>query len=496
MDNKIRSEYIKNLVSEKDALKKKLDEMANESLKDIVSEEVNKNLRKLISEADEDDDSYEEEEVDDIPTPDDDKESTDDSATSGDETGDDLPAVEDDVETTSELEDGGDETDDMWGDLEQYKDETGEFDLRNMDKDNVVKVLKLVAQDPANSVRVFKDDAQGTIVINDDDTDKQYVITMDAADDDSDSVDVSATATDESQCGEGCNESDDKCPGCGKDKKNCTCDEGCGKVNEETGYTTDYQKKTAMTTPSNNEPAKSSETYSMDGGVPTGTEKPYGKAGSEMDPFEENVNESDEFEIELDDDNVEEATNVGGFANQNSTAKSHVPNSNGRAARNQSKGGEYTSTQKPRYSGEQMESIKRQANQIFAENKQLKGIVEELKNKINEAIVANYNLSRIIKLVTENSTSKEEKMSIINKFNNVRTLQEAKDTFTAIDTELKNPDRVAKINNLLDKQLSESKTNNATKPVVETKMYQSEDLQETISLMARLDALDKNTKKK
>ena len=143
-----------------------------------------------------------------------------------------------------------------------------------------------------------------------------------------------------------------------------------------------------------------------------------------------------------------------------------------------------------------MESIKRQANQIFAENKQLKGIVEELKNKINEAIVANYNLSRIIKLVTENSTSKEEKMSIINKFNNVRTLQEAKDTFTAIDTELKNPDRVAKINNLLDKQLSESKTNNATKPVVETKMYQSEDLQETISLMARLDALDKNTKKK
>lgn len=64
-----------------------------------------------------------------------------------------------------------------------------------------------------------------------------------------------------------------------------------------------------------------------------------------MDPFEENVNESDEFEIELDDDNVEEATNVGGFANQNSTAKSHVPNSNGRAARNQSKGGEYTSTQ-------------------------------------------------------------------------------------------------------------------------------------------------------
>lgn len=494
MDNKIRSEYIKNLVSEKDALKKKLDEMANESLKDIVSEEVNKNLRKLISEADENDDSYEEEEVEDIPTPDTDKEGTDgDSVETGDDASDDLPAVEDDAETISGEEDGDVETDDdMWGDLEQYKDETGEFDLRNMDKDNVVKVLKLVAQDPSNSVRVFKDDAQGTIVVNDDETEKQYVIDIETADN-ADGVEVSTETTDESKCGEGCNESEDKCSDCGKDKKDCTCEDN--KVNEETGYTTDYQKETAMTTPSNNEPAKSSETYSMDGGVPTGTEKPYGKADNEMNPFEENVNENDEFEIEV-DDNVEEATNVGGFANQNSTAKSHVPNSDGRAARNQSKGGEYTSTQKPRYSGEQMESIKRQANQIFAENKQLKGIVEELKNKINEAIVANYNLSRIIKLVTENSTSKEEKMGIINKFNNVRTLQEAKDTFTAIDAELKNPDRVAKINNLLDKQLSESKTNNATKPVVETKMYQSEDLQETISLMARLDALDKNPKKK
>lgn len=495
MKNQIRSEYIRNIVSEKDALKKKLEEMTNESLKDIVSEEVNKNLRKLISEADEDDDSYEEEEVEDIPTPDTDKESTDDdSVETGDDEGEDLPAVEDDTEPVGGEEDGDVETDDdMWGDLEQYKDETGEFDLRNMDKDNVVKVLKLVAQDPANSVRVFKDDAQGTIVINDDDTEKQYVIDIETADG-ADGVDVSADTTDESKCGEGCNESEDKCPECGKDKKHCTCEDN--NVNEDTGYTTDYQKQTAMTTPSNNEPAKSSETYSMDKGVPTGTEKPYGKAGDEMNPFEENVNEGDEFEIELDDENVEEATNVGGFAVQNTTAKSHVPNSNGRAARNQSKGGEYTSTQKPRYSGEQMEAIKRQANQIFAENKQLKGVVEELKDRINEAIVANYNLSRIIKLVTENSTTKDEKLGIINRFNNVRTLQEAKDTFKVIDSELKNPDRISRINNMMDKQLSESKNNNPAKPVVETKMYQSEDLQQTISLMARLDALDKGVKKK
>ena len=130
----------------------------------------------------------------------------------------------------------------------------------------------------------------------------------------------------------------------------------------------------------------------------------------------------------------------------------------------------------------------KKANEIFTENKQVKGIVAELRNQINEAIVINYNMGRVIKLMTENSTSKEEKLNIIKRFDNVRTLKESKEAFTQIDSELKNPNRIAKINNMIDKQLSESTTkNNAS--LVETQIYQSDDLNETLSFMARMDAI-------
>lgn len=464
MKNEIRSEYIKNLVSEKDALKKKLEEMTEESMKDIVGEKVNESLRKLIAEAD-DDDSYTEEEVDE---PSSDSDSTDTDNTDKDDDANDSVAdieapADADSEGTGDEESGEDDDDAAtWDELEQYKDESGEFDLRGMDNDSVVKVLKLISKDPSNNVRVYKNESDNTIMISDDETEKQYVIDIDNTDDNAEDVTVDVQE-------EGC-----------KGKK----------VNEDLGYTTDYQKETAMETPSNDEPSDSSETYSMDGGVPTGTEKPFGKGGEHMDPFGDNVNESDgdmEFELELDDDdNVEEATNVGGYAAQNSTTKSHVPNSNGRAARNQSKGGEYTSTQKPRYSNEQMESIMRKANSIFNENKQLKDIVSELKTQINEAIVINYNMGRVIKLVTENSTSKEEKMDIIRRFTNARTLQEGKNLFEQMDIELKNPNRLDKIKNMMSKQLSEAKS---SAPVVETPLYQTDDLKETLSFMARMDAI-------
>lgn len=475
MENKIRSKYIQDLVNEKENLKKKMDEMTSESLKDIVGEEVNKNLRKLMTESDDDEDSYSEEEVDD-PTQADDDATDDNMSTDTDDADSDADAGDTDAadtDTADDTEADGDEADDdadVWDSLEQYKDADGEFDLRGMDNDSVVKVLKLISKDDANGVRVYKNPTDDTLVLSDDDSDKQYVIDLGDGDE-ADEADVDVT---EESCGS-------------KDAD----------INEDLGYTDNYQGGDAMTNSSNNEPADPKTTYSMDDGVPTGTEKPYGKAGDRMEPFDSKVNEEDEgddFEIEIadddnGDDNVEEATNVGGFAAQNSTAKSHVPNSDGRFARNQSKGGEYSGTTKPRYTNESVMKIMKKANTIFNDNKQLKNIVSELRDKINEAIVINYNMGRVIKLLTENSTSKEEKLGIIKRFDNVRTLQESKDVYTKVDAELKDPNRIAKINNVISKQLAEAKTTEKT-PLSETTLYQSDDLRETLSFMSRLDAVE------
>lgn len=466
MKNKIRSEYIKNVLDEKDALQKKLNEMASTSLKDKLGESINESLRKLIMEADDDENSYEEEEVDDPVT------STETSSESGEEgEGGEEPSIDNLEEPSEESGEGEENTDDdIFGELEKYKDDAGEFDLRGMDSNDVVKVLKAVSTNVDNNVRLFKSE-DGTMILSDDETDRQYVLNPDASQEDGEGGETEfEVELDDTPTNEGCgtNENEEA-------------------VNEELGYTTNYQKETAMTTPSNNEPANSKETYSMDDGVPTGTEKPYGKGGDNMDPFDNKVNEGDEIEVELEDEPVEEATNVGGFAAQNSTTKSHVPNSDGRSARNQSKGGEYTSTQKPRYTNEQLEKIMKKANAIFEENKQLKGVIKELQGSIEEAIVMNYNMGRVVQLMAENTTNKEEKLDIIRKFNDVRTIDEAKDIYNKINAELKNPNRLAVVSNVINQQLSENKQNKQS--VVETQIYQSEDLSDTMSFMARLDKI-------
>lgn len=466
MKNKIRSEYIKNVLDEKDALQKKLNEMASTSLKDKLGESINESLRKLIMEADDDENSYEEEEVDDPVT------STETSSENGEEVeGSEEPSIDNLEEPSEESGEGEENTDDdIFGELEKYKDDAGEFDLRGMDSNDVVKVLKAVSTNVDNNVRLFKSE-DGTMILSDDETDRQYVLNPDASQEDGEGGETEfEVELDDTPTNEGCgtNENEEA-------------------VNEELGYTTNYQKETAMTTPSNNEPANSKETYSMDDGVPTGTEKPYGKGGDNMDPFDNKVNEGDEIEVELEDEPVEEATNVGGFAAQNSTTKSHVPNSDGRSARNQSKGGEYTSTQKPRYTNEQLEKIMKKANAIFEENKQLKGVIKELQGSIEEAIVMNYNMGRVVQLMAENTTNKEEKLDIIRKFNDVRTIDEAKDIYNKINAELKNPNRLAVVSNVINQQLSENKQNKQS--VVETQIYQSEDLSDTMSFMARLDKI-------
>ena len=59
---KVRSEYIKKLMSESHSLEEKLKDVAQSTINSILEEKTNKNLRQILSE---DEDSFSEEEVDD-----------------------------------------------------------------------------------------------------------------------------------------------------------------------------------------------------------------------------------------------------------------------------------------------------------------------------------------------------------------------------------------------------------------------------------------------
>ena len=454
----IRSQYIKNLMADKESLEGTLKESTKESLKNILEEGLKKDLRQILSEA-EDEDSYEEEEVEtddsvDTETP----ENSEETDTEVEDT-----AETDDAEVEGETEDAEMDADaegsemadgeEVWGDLEQYKDEDGEYDLTGMGNEDVIKVLKVMK--PSDGVRVVQND-NGSVTLTDDETEKEYIIDLDGSFGGEDMED----------------------------------DEFDG-MNENVGYTDNYQNKTAMTTPSNNEPADSKNTYSMDGGVPTGTEKPFAGKGDNS-PYNE-VTEGCEFEIETDDEDcedcekVDENMTVANGAQANGTCKTHgTDNSTRPVARNGSVAGrKVKGTADARYSNAQMENIMRKANAIFNENKQLKSIAKKITEKLTEATVINHSLGKIIKLVTENTTTRDEKIDIVKRFNEVKNINESAQLYNTIENELKSVNRInANIDNNV--QIAESKERNN---IVETSIYKSEDLSETLDLMKRMENL-------
>lgn len=391
----------KNSVLEMEQLAASITEGTKNTLRDILSEAVSKYLREEV--LNEDDDEMEDtEETPDVETSDveefDETSEDADNAEEAPEEADEAGEAEADSADAENAEDEGDE----WADFADYKigDDEGseEYDFtQETDPNKLVKVFKLMKND--DQVSVVKDGDKVTIKDNEEGT--EYVIELDA-----ESSDNNEELNDEVT------------------------------MAESLGYTDNYQDKDPI------------EGLSMDGGtpkntkdwhkgVPTGTKKPWaGKGKSE--PFGKKTEKV--FEITLNDEveePMEEGTNVGGFVQQNSTCMSHVPNSNGRFARNMSKGGEKKSgTVTPRYSSTN-ESLQKKIDAALLENKQLKETVAKVSKIMKEAVQVNVNLGHIVRLMVENSTTKAEKEDIVKRFNNVKSNDEAKTLYESISSELK-----------------------------------------------------------
>ena len=197
--------------------------------------------------------------------------------------------------------------------------------------------------------------------------------------------------------------------------------------------------------------------------------------------------------MELDTDMPVDETHTRGMARKhNSVGRKEVPNTNVQADEEDTRNIFVGADQKRNCSKNEsrMAAIERQANALLEETKQLKEIMGQVKQQLSEAVLINASLAKVIKLVTENATSRDEKINILNRFNKVQSLNECKNLYNQISEELKSSHAVNS-NNLLNKQLTEAKAQNKNM-IVETNMLnQSEDLKQILSLNERLINLGK-----
>jgi hypothetical protein len=134
------------------------------------------------------------------------------------------------------------------------------------------------------------------------------------------------------------------------------------------------------------------------------------------------------------------------------------------------------------------EAYSKKFKALNEEVSQYKQALTMFRDKLKENAVLNNNLAKYVKLVTENATTKEEKLSILKRFSEeANTIEKGNQLFESINTNL-NKKGTPEIGVNIDKQFSVAAP---TKRLDEQVIYQSKDLQDTIGLIRRMNSLNK-----
>ena len=481
----------------------KLSKAIKEGTKRHLSAMMNEAINKIIAESEEEDeDSYEVEDVD---------TEVENDETSGEEKGEDTEVKDAETEEADETEEESDETEDAevedtedtdMPDVEDYKVGDDTYDLMGeKDPNKYIKIFNKL--DDGDNV-IIRRNEEGEIEMVDDNTGAEYVIELDTealADEEGgdfeeetefeiepdgeefegdDEFDIVDNSEEDFDTEDGFGEEEDfdaeyEFDGEGDDEIDYEDEEEEEFLTEDeiNAFVTDYQKN-VMSGLKNHETANKEATYSMDGGVPTGTERPYSGYKKETgDPFTGEVNEQEEP--------IEEGSMS--TSSQSVAKTTHTPTSKPRAdyARQVKKlvhaEGGYVNEDLAR-------KIINKAKEIDKQNKLYEGAIKKIKNSLREAAILNVTLTQALKLMVENTTTMDEKKSIVERFKNVKTINESKTLYDTISRELKS--------NKSGDVILEHDFSVASTSLNETKMYKKElSNNPSINLMNRMDNLYK-----
>lgn len=199
--------------------------------------------------------------------------------------------------------------------------------------------------------------------------------------------------------------------------------------------------------------------------------------GDEEYPTEEcggygNFEEDDDF-------NMEEGGHTFGKVQAHSTAKTYLRNNPYEDAYEDTIG---SASKSGRYQGRKRkgEGVDESIRRIYRENKQLKKALLRFKGSLQEAALTNVNLGQIIKLLSENATTFDEKKEIISRFGNeVNSIKDSKRLYESISRELKRKGGLALNEGRQYGVLGSRKLN-------ETQIYQDKDMLKSLDLMHKL----------
>ena len=124
--------------------------------------------------------------------------------------------------------------------------------------------------------------------------------------------------------------------------------------------------------------------------------------------------------------------------------------------------------------------------QILREkNEEYRKALNIFRNKLNEVAVFNSNLAYATRLFTEHSTSKQEKINILRRFDGVETIKESKNLYQVVKSELSGNSKSQTMNESIERTIAKSPSTGAVN-LIESKTYENPQFLRMKDLMAKL----------
>ena len=134
------------------------------------------------------------------------------------------------------------------------------------------------------------------------------------------------------------------------------------------------------------------------------------------------------------------------------------------------------------------ESVSNSELQILREkNEEYRNALNVFRDKLNEVAVFNSNLAYATRLFTEHSTTKQEKINILKRFDTVETLKESKNLYKVVKDELSNVGKESHfVNETFERTVQKTPTSGSAVNLIESKSYENPQFLRMKDLMSKI----------
>ena len=133
---------------------------------------------------------------------------------------------------------------------------------------------------------------------------------------------------------------------------------------------------------------------------------------------------------------------------------------------------------------QELDSFKTLAEEFKGSETEYKSAIKNLKSQLQEVALFSSNLTYAIKLITENSTTKDEKLNILKRFDSAKNLNESREIFNSLQDQLVSGKTATK--QVIEDKIMESPKASGSSKLNESTAYQNPQLSRMLDIIGKI----------